>query len=317
MGASAPATIVDRRWAAHHFLVSHSDPSWELYATFLAVMREGSLSAAARRLGVAQPTVRHRVEALERGLGAVLFPRARTGLVPTAAATGGLPQVEAMAAMAEAITRGVGDASAGLEGTVRIGVSEIMGVEVMPGVLASLRRVEPDLRVELVLSNRNEDLLRGDADLAVRMVAPTQAALVARKLGTVEIGLYAAPAYLDGRPEVRAQTLSRDHVLVGGDRDRSVADALAAAGVASSARDYGLRCDSQVAQLAAVRAGVGIGVCQRPLATRPPGLRRVLPQLAVALGVWVVTHEDLRSSRRVRAVFDHLVQEFGGYLASG
>jgi DNA-binding transcriptional LysR family regulator len=296
--------------------MSDPEPSWELYGTFLAVLRAGSLSAASRALGLAQPTVRRRIEALEAALGAPLFTRATSGLAPTEAATAALPHVEAMATAARAIARTASGPAEAERGTVRVSASEVVGAEVLPPMLATLAEAAPALRVELALTNRSEDILRREADVAVRMVAPTQAALVARRVGAVPIGLYATVDYLaaHGAP-ARLEDL-RAHRFVGPDRDRAALDALAAAGLPIAPRDFALRSDSDLAQLAAVRAGVGIGVAQAPLAARDPRLVRVLPRLSLPLEVWVVMHEDLRALRRVRRVFDHLVAGLGVYLGA-
>lgn len=296
--------------------MSRPEPSWDLYLAFLAVMRGGSLSAASRSLSVAQPTVRRQVEALEEALGVVLFTRAPNGLVPTEVAHATLPYAESMAATAKALVRSVSGPAAEERGTVRVTTSEVVGAEVMPAILVALSRAHPQVQVELALSNRNQDLLRRDADVAVRMVAPTQAALVARRACAIPLGLFATEDYLSRHPPPSRLAQLRDHVLIGSDRDRGIADALAAAGLAVTPRDFTLRTDSDLAALAALRAGLGIGVCQLPIAGRSPGLRRVLPALAFELEAWVVMHEDLRQVRRVRTVFDHIVTQLAAYGAA-
>ncbi len=293
--------------------MSDHAPSWALYETFLEVMRGGSLSAASRALQVAQPTVRRRIEELESALGAVLFTRAQNGLMPTEAARATLPYAESMAATSKALARAVSAPADAERGTVRLTTSEIVGAEVMPPILAALAAAHSKIQIELVLTNRTQDLLRRDADVAVRMIAPTQTSLLARRIGEVEIGLFASESYTasHGLPSKLAEL--REHALIGGDRERGVIEALAAAGLPTTARDYVVRTDSDLAQLAAVRAGVGIGACQLPIAERS-ALKRVLPSLTFRLEVWVVTHEDLRSVRRVRIVFDHLVAHLAAYL---
>jgi DNA-binding transcriptional LysR family regulator len=309
-----------------------AEPSWDLYGAFLAVMHGGSLSAASRALRVAQPTVRRQIEALEAQLGVVLFTRAPNGLVPTELAHATLPHAEAIAAAARALVRSVSAPADAARGTVRLACSEIVGVELLPALLAPLLARHPQLRLELVLSNRNEDLLRRDADLAVRMVRPTQTGLVSRLAARLELGLFATAGYLAARgtPATLAELTARPaalaggkaghgparghaaghhvgHALIGSDRQRGLAEALAAAGLPTRPADYALRSDSDLAQLAAVRAGLGIGVCQAPIAARDRELRRVLPKLAFHLEAHLVMHEDLRAVRRVRLVFDHLV----------
>jgi DNA-binding transcriptional LysR family regulator len=296
--------------------MSEHPPSWDLYGALLAVLREGSLSGAARALGVAQPTVRRQIEQLEAELGVVLFTRASNGLVPTETALAALPYAESIASTAHALARAVAGGADGQRGTVRVTCSEVMGAEVLPPLLLTLRRARPALQIELAATNRTEDLLRRDADVAVRMVEPTQAGLVRRRVGRVELGLFAHADYLAEHPPPRSlDALAEGHSLVGADRGRGILDALAAMGANLGARHFGLRCDSDLVQLAAVRAGLGIGVCQVPLAARHGQLRRVLPKVAPQLEVWVAMHEDLRANPRVRAVYEHLAEGLEAYAA--
>jgi DNA-binding transcriptional LysR family regulator len=301
--------------SAYHILMSKTEPSWELYGAFLAVMQTGSLSGAARSLGVAQPTVRRQIESLEEQLGVVLFTRAPNGLVPTELARATLPYAESLAASAKALVRSVSGGRDTNVGSVRISASEVVGVEVLPHALASLREAHPRLQLELGVTNRLEDLLRRDADVAVRMTEPTQAGLVRKRAARIELGLYAAESYLARHRAPRSiRELAGSHVLVGPDRARAQLEAFAAAGLPTHARSFALRTDSDLAQLAAVRAGIGVGVCQVPL---HGALVRVLPQLTFHLEAWVVMHEDLRQVRRVRTVFDHLVEELRLYVREG
>jgi DNA-binding transcriptional LysR family regulator len=291
--------------------------SWDLLGAFLAVMRTGSLSGAARALGVAQPTVRRQIEQLEEALGVVLFTRSQTGLVATETAAASLPYAESMAGVADALVRSVSAPVDSEHGTVRVTCSEVVGVEVLPAILADLQREHPKLQIELSLSNTNEDLLRREADVAVRMAKPTQSALIAKSVGTVKLGVFASEAYLAHRTLPRSPAeLLRGHALIGKDRDTTFFAALAAAGLPVKRKDFALRTDSDTAYLAAIRAGIGVGICQAPLAAGPPPLRRILPKLGFELPVWVVTHEDLRSSRRVSLVFEHLVAALAGYVRS-
>jgi DNA-binding transcriptional LysR family regulator len=289
--------------------------SWDLLGAFLAVMRTGSLSGASRTLGVAQPTVRRQIETLEAVLGTVLFTRSQTGLTATEAAKATLPYAESMASVAEALVRSVSAPAEGEHGTVRVACSEVMGVAVLPPMLADLRRAHPRLQVELSASNANEDLLRRDADVAVRMAQPTQGALVAKRVGTVKLGVFAAESYLADHALPRSVAdLANGHALVGKDRDTTFLAALAAVGLPLKRKDFALRTDSDAAYIASLRAGVGIGICQVPIAVGPPPLRRLLPKVSFELPIWVVTHEDLRASRRVSIVFEHLVASLTKYI---
>jgi DNA-binding transcriptional LysR family regulator len=292
--------------------------SWDLLGAFLAVMRAGSLSGASRSLGVAQPTVRRQIETLEEVLGGALFTRSQTGLTPTEMAVTTLPYAESMAGAAEALVRSTSAPSDADRGTVRVTCSEVVGGAVLPPMLVSLCRAHPQLQIELSLSNANEDLLRRDADVAVRMAQPTQGALVAKRVGAVKLGFFATEAYLADRGVPRSGgDLLRGHALLGRDRDTSFFPALAAAGLSLKRKDFALRTDNDAAYLASLRAGIGIGVCQVPLAAGPPRLQRVLPKVSFELPVWVVTHENLRASRRVSLVFEHLVDSLGAYVRSG
>lgn len=290
-------------------------PSWELLHTLLGVLREGSLSGAARMLGLTQPTVGRHVAALEAALGQVLFTRSPTGLLPTEAALalrGHAEQMEtAAAALQRAATRGTEAA-----GTVRVTASEVIGVEVLPPVLAALRERHPGLVVELALSNRVQDLLRREADIAVRMTPPEQGQLIARHIGAVELGLHAHPAYLDrcGRPVSLADLAG--HTLIGFDKMTPFLRA-GARRLGGLTRDsFALRCDSDLAQLALIRAGAGIGGCQVALARREPALERVLPgQFSWPLDTWVAMHEDLRQNAACRVVFDALVDGLARHVA--
>jgi DNA-binding transcriptional LysR family regulator len=251
----------------------NDDPDWNLHRTFLAVVQEGSLSAAARRLGLTQPTVARHVEALEAAIGRALFVRSPRGLVPTDLAAGLVPHAETMASTAAAWMRVASGAADEVAGTVRVSASEVVGVERLPPILAALRRTHPRLVVELVLSNDVHDLLRHEADIAVRMTDPAQSALVARRLPPVVLGLHAHAAYLDrrGTPDTSAELVHHD--LIGFDRETPAL---------------------------------------RRLVARFPVLVRVLAhEIDIALGLWIVMHEDLGTSARCRVVFDALVAGMG------
>lgn len=290
------------------------DPGWELYRSFLAVVREGSLSGAARALGLTQPTIGRHIDALEEALGIALFTRSQTGLNATEGALALVPHAEAMASAAEALQRAASGEAEEDRGTVRITASEMIGTEVLPPILARFREAHPRIAVELLISNRSEDLLRREADIAIRMIRPTQTALVARKVGVVHLGLFAHPAYLErhGAPST-ADELGA-HAIIGFDREPSIRR-IVQLGMTLSRDLFAFRCDSDVAQFAALRAGYGIGVCQYALAKRN-GLARVLPEIEVfELDVWVAMHEDLKTSRRMRLMFDHLAAELADYVA--
>lgn len=291
-----------------------SDDLWTLYRSFLAVMRTGSLSRAAGTLQLSQPTVGRHVEALEQALGGQpLFTRHARGLMPTEAARAILPHVEAMDAAAAAARRTASAPESALAGVVRIATSEIVGAEILPGLLAPLRDRHPGLVFELSLSNRTADLLRRDSDIAVRMVRPTQAELLATKAGAVKLGVFAHRTYAarHGVPTTLAQL--RAHPIIG--FDRADPYLTRAAGALHLDREmFALRVDNDLAALAALRAGFGLGVCQAPIAARDPDLIRVLErEISFDLDFWVVMHGALKGFARMAAVFDHLAQGMRAY----
>lgn len=298
-----------------------NDIEWTLYRTFLAVLDGGSLSGAARVLGVAQPTVGRQVAALERALGLVLFTRSPSGFLATDAARALAPHARAMASTAAALARTAAGRRSGEDGavvgTVRVSVSEAIGIEVMPTILAGLRAGYSGVAVELALSNAVHDLLQREADIAVRMTPPRQEQLVARRVATIRVGLYARDDYL-ARHGVPAGLDDLDgHTLIGYDRPPPyVRDALRAWPALTRER-CALRTDSDVAQLALIRAGAGIGACQTGLARRDPRLVRVLAAaFSLSLDTWIAMHEDLRASPHCRVVFDALAAGLSAYAGN-
>ena len=283
-----------------------NDPDWALYRTLLAVIEDGSLSGAARRLGLTQPTVARHVDALEAALGADLFVRTQRGLTPTDLAVSLRPHAEAMASIAAALLRTASGAAGQVAGTVRISASDVVGVEHLPPILAQLRRDHPSLVIELALTDRVDDLLRREADIAIRMIEPTQGALLARRLAPIDLGFHARRDYLErcGVPTRLADFA--DHDLIGFDTETPALRAMLAHLPGIGRSSFALRADSNLAQLAAIRAGFGIGLCQVAIARRDPALVRVLDTVTLPLPLWIVMHEDLKTSARYRVVFDAL-----------
>ena len=298
--------------------MAQGGPSWELLRTFLEAVRDGSLSGAARRLGLTQPTAGRHIDALEAQLGLPLFSRSPQGLIPTSAALDLVPHAETMAAAAAALQRAASGEAATDRGTVRITASEIMGCEILPRILARFRHKHPQIALELTLSNRNEDLLRRDADIAVRMNRPTQKALVVRRIGRTGIGLYAHRDYLTefGTPKSPADLAG--HCLIGFDRDDRSFRSVGSLAAAIDREQFGFRCDSDPAQLAALCAGVGIGGCQHLVALSRPELVPLLAkEMQFSLEVWLAMHENLKSTRRVRLLFEHLAESLKSIIQSG
>jgi DNA-binding transcriptional LysR family regulator len=283
--------------------------SWELYRSFLAVLKEGSLSGAARALDIAQPTVGRHIAALEKSLSLALFTRSQTGLTPTESAQSLRGYAESMQSTAASLERAAASQGAGVRGTVRVTCSDVIGVEVLPPIITALRNQYPELKVELVLTNRVQDLLRSEADIAVRMVRPRQELLVARRVGQIKLGLYAHQRYLTrhGTPSTIADLA--EHSLIGFDQTTEFLRNASKALPTWRREAFAMRTDNDLAQMALIRSGAGIGVCQTAIACRDEALVRVLPkQFSLPLETWITMHEDLRNSPRCKVTFEALVQ---------
>ena len=284
--------------------------NWSLVQSFLAALDQGSLLGAARVLHTSQPTVGRHIAELETQLGVVLFERTGRGLQPTPTALQLAESARTMEAGAHQLARSVSGAEAGVAGTVRITASQPVACVLLPPVLARMRQALPDVQVELVASNEVTNLLRREADIALRMVRPGQASLVARRIGTVTLGAYAHRDYLrrKGTPRLPADLLQ--HELVGADRNEDILRGFTALGTAVERQHFAFRTDDLIAYWEGVRAGLGIGFVADYVARTDPGVVPVLPQLPLPeLPIWLTVHREIRTSRRIRAVYDFLAQE--------
>ncbi|WP_246792864.1 LysR family transcriptional regulator [Burkholderia perseverans] len=298
--------------------MSKDEPNWEWYRTFLSVLETGSLSAAGRAMGIAQPTAGRHIDGLEAALGLTLFTRSVDGFAPTDAARELQPHAAGVAASAAALRRAASGHGEGVRGTVRLTASEVIGVEVLPPILAALREAHPGLDIELMLSNRVDDLLHREADIAVRMFRPEQAALVVRRVGGIEVGLHAHAAYLARHGTPRSLAELPRHTMIGFDRETAFTRSVAARFAPLTRDDFAFRADSDLAQLAAIRAGFGIGFCQAALAARDASLVRVLRRaMSLTMDTWIAMHEDLRRSARCMAAFTALAEGLGAYARGG
>ncbi|EJK79416.1 LysR family transcriptional regulator [Rhizobium sp. AP16] len=284
-----------------------SEPSWDFYRTFLAVLQHGSLSAAARELGLTQPTIGRHIDALEEAIGAELFTRSQQGLLPTDAALALKPYAETLANTTAALLRVASSSRDRVSGTVRISASEVIGVEVLPPILAGLQAAYPDLTIELSASDAVEDLLQREADIAVRMVAPAQDVLLARYIGSIPLGLFAHRNYLERYGEPKNIRELHQHKLIGFDRQTAYIRTMMKRYPLLDGVSFTFKSDHSIALHNALRAGIGIGFYQIPLAKRDGELVRLLPEIELPLDTWVAMHENLKTSPRCRVTFDALV----------
>jgi DNA-binding transcriptional LysR family regulator len=283
---------------------------WNLLRALGAVLAHGSLTQAAARLGTSQPTLSRQIAALEAAVGAPLFERGARRLRPTAQAQALAEPAARMLAAAQACALAA-DAAAlaadGLAGSVRITASEVVSSQVLPPLLATLARQQPGIQIELVPGDGLSNLLEREADIAVRMLRPTQGTLITRHIADWPLGFYAHRSLIAtaGGPPTPATMAA--HRWIGFDQSPLLVDGFRAAGFDIDRRFFAFRCDHQIVNLEAVRAGLGIGLVMQPLARRDPALVRVLPEIPLpVLPVWLTAHRELRASRRLKTVWDFL-----------
>lgn len=280
---------------------------WRLIQSFLAVLEHGSLLGAARALQSSQPTMGRHIADLEAQLGVVLFERTGRGLQPTATALRLATSARAMEAGALQLAHGVSSAQMGVRGSVRITASQPVACLLLPPLLLQMRQALPDIQVELVASNDVTNLLRREADIALRMVRPDQSSLVARRIGTVALGAFAHRDYLRRRGVPRQPTDLLAHELVGNDRNEDILRGFAALGYPVGREQFAFRTDDLMAYWQAVRAGLGIGFVAHYMARTDPDVQPVLPMLKPPpLPIWLTVHREIRTSARIRAVYDFL-----------
>lgn len=293
-------------WAAVDF-------DWNQARAFLVTALEGSLSKAARKLGLTQPTLSRQVAALEKHLGVTLFERVAKRLVLTETGQELLDHVRAMGEAAGLVALGASGRSQALVGQVRISAGEVVAACLLPPIIERIREAHPEIDVHVVASNRLSDLLRREADIAVRHVRPEQADLVARKVRDSSAHLYAATRYLErhGRPTGNDLT---DSVFVGADDNARFAEVLASLGVRVTLNEFKWTTDNHLVGWEMVRQGLGIGGMIREVGDSTPGVERVLAKLSIPVPWWLCTHRELYTSRRIRVTFDLLADALSGEL---
>ena len=284
---------------------------WSLIRSFLAVAEAGSLSAAARATGISQPTLGRHIHQAEGALQVPLFTRTAQGLLLTEPGQALMAPARAMRQAAADLTLAALGRATGVKGAVRITASRVVSSLILPPILARLRGQEPGIEIDLVPSDTTENLLLGEADLALRMYRPTQLDLVAQKLVDLPMGIYAARSYLDryGRPASPNDLLRLD--FIGQDRDTQIIRAMASLGVPVSRSFFPVRTDDPLVYQDLIRAGCGLGGMLCRIGDAEPGLERIDGLISLpALPVWLVAAPALRQSPRLRRVWDALAAAF-------
>jgi DNA-binding transcriptional LysR family regulator len=285
----------------------NSSFDWTLVRSFLAALEHGSLLGAARALKSSQPTIGRHIAELESQLGVALFERTGRGLKPLAMALKLAESARAMEQSAHQLQRSVSSLDEAVRGTVRITASQPVACIMLPPLLAKMRQALPEIQVELVASNQVSNLLRREADIAVRMVQSDQTSLVTKRIGKITIGIYANRNYLQraGTPKDAPELLA--HALIGNDKNEDILRGFAAMGYTVKREQFAFRSDDLMAHWQAVRAGVGIGFIADYVARTDADVIALLPMLKIPpLPVWLAVHREIRTSKRIRAVYDFL-----------
>jgi DNA-binding transcriptional LysR family regulator len=282
---------------------------WSLVQAFLAVAETGSLSGAGRKLGTSQPTLGRQIKAIEAQLGAELFHRQPRGFALTQTGAELVAPARAMRDAVRQIALTAAGQQARLEGTVRITASAAFSVMHLPAIIADLRRLEPQIAIELVPSDASSNLLYREADIAVRMYRPTQLDLVTQYLGDIPMGVFAAKSYVaeHGMPETLAELMTHD--FVGYDANTDIVEGFNATGAQVDRAFFKTRCDDNIAYWELVRAGCGIGFGQLRVGRADPSLVEIDLGLPLpTLPVWLTAHEAMRQTPRIRRVWQVLAE---------
>jgi len=283
---------------------------WNRARAFLVTAEEGSLSAAARALGMTQPTLGRQVTALEQELGVALFERVGLGLILTPSGLELVEHVRAMGEAASLLSLTAGGQSQNIEGNVCITVSEVYAVFILPPIIAKLRKMEPKIHIEIIATNTSSDLRRREADIAIRNFRPTQPELIAKKIKDVSARLYATPEYLNqiGNPKTPEDLNQADFINF--DSTGMLIDGLNALGLSLTKKNFPMLTENYIAHWELVKQGLGIGIMPEEIGDAEALVVQALPTLKpIEFPIWLTAHRELNTSRRIRMVFDLLAKE--------
>ncbi|MDO9092851.1 MAG: LysR family transcriptional regulator [Rubrivivax sp.] len=287
-------------------------PDWNQLKAFLETAETGSLSAAARKLGLSQPTLSRQVAAIEKQLGVTLFERVGKLMVLTGTGLALLEHARVMGAAAEDLSMTATGQSQAVDGVVCISASEAVAAYLLPEVLKRLRQQAPGIVIDLVSSDALSDLRRREADIAVRHVRPDQPDLIGRWVREATASFYASRAWVQQHGHPRRAEEAAQHAFVGSDRSGRYLSYLRQHGLPINATNFACYAESSLTHWSLVRSGLGIGAMMDDIARGTPDLVRVLDEVPpVRFPIWLVTHRELRTARRIRLVFDLLAQAMG------
>ena len=282
---------------------------WNQLKAFLHTAETGSLSAAARELGLTQPTLSRQVAAIEQRMGVTLFERVGKAMALTPTGLDLLEHARVMGAAAESLGLAASGRSQAVGGAVSVSATDVVAAYLLPPLVRQLREKEPGIVIEVISSNALSDLLRREADIAVRHVKPEQPDLIARLIREAEAHFYASEDWVKVHGHPRRAEEAAQLPFVGSDRSGQFLAYLRQHGLPLSEANFSCYADHSKANWALVRHGMGIGAMIDEVARETPGIVRVLDDVpAVRFPIWLVTHRELRTSRRIRVVFEALAQ---------
>jgi DNA-binding transcriptional LysR family regulator len=284
---------------------------WNHTRAFLVTAEEGTLSAAAKALGLTQPTLSRQVAALESQLQLTLFERIGQRLVLTQSGLELLEHAKAMAHGAQLFSLAASGHSQQLEGSVVISASQLDAVYRLPKIIAQLRHEEPGIDIEVVVTNETSDLKRREADIAIRNFRPEQPDLIAKKIGTENIWLYATADYLKQFSALSQSTITDDIQIIGFERNHAISDLLNQKGWQLESHNFKVVTSFQMMQLELCKEHLGMMFFPQGLIDDHTQLVRVFEDLgpAMQLPVWLVCHQELRTNPRIKRVFDYLASK--------
>jgi DNA-binding transcriptional LysR family regulator len=282
---------------------------WNQLKAFLETAETGSLSAAARKLGLTQPTLSRQVAAIEQHMGVTLFERVGKTMALTPTGLDLLEHARTMGAAAEALRLAATGRSEAVGGVVSVSATDAVAAHLLPPLLRQLRGQEPGIAIEVISSNAISDLLRREADIAIRHVKPEQPELIARLIREATASFFASEDWVKIHGHPSSAEDAAKHAFVGADRSGQYLGYLRQHGLPLTEANFSCYAEHSMASWSLVRHGMGIGAMMDDIAHGTPGIVRVLDDVApVRFPIWLVTHRELRTSRRIRVVFEALAK---------
>ncbi len=285
---------------------------WNRARALFVTVEEGSLSGAAKALNMSQPTLGRQISSLEKELGVSLFERVGRGYKITPIGTELYEHVKTMVEAANNISLVASSRSQSIEGRVTISATNAMSAYVLPALIHRLRQKEPGIQVELVSTNAISDLRKREADIAIRNVEPAHPELFLKKLKKTHAYLYANPKYLEKIAPIKKNSDLKKGAFIGFANNYEYIEGLKSIGVELTNKNFHIFSDDHIFHWEMVKQGAGIGIMLEDIGDKEKSVRKVLEKLPpLNVNNWIVAHRELKTNRRIRIVFDYLVEALG------